>query len=415
MRWLLTTWGSRGDLHPFLALGQGLLRRGHEVTLVGCEPWRDEVEGSGLRFASTGGKSFDHLLREHPQILSNDAPALKLMLKTMIEPGLAPACDTLLRLAPTHDVLVAIHFVYPASVVAELTGIPWATVTLAPGLVPSASTPLAGQSRPMPRSRYDRFVNRAVWAAVRFGMGWALGPSINRLRRSHGLKPMRDAFGDRLSRRLNLQLYSEHFAPRPKDWSSEKKFGGFCFHDPPVTPQLTSQIEHFLAQGEPPILFTLGTAVMQSPGQFYRAAIAALEKLKMRGILLLGRSENRPAHVPHSVLAIDYAPFHVLMPRVCAVVHQCGIGTLSHVLRAGRPSLACPCAFDQFNNGRRLEALGVAEFLGLGERTSDHICAGLDRLLKSNAPARANQLGQLLRREDGVAQSCDALEKAFKR
>lgn len=414
MRWLLTTWGSRGDLHPFLALGQGLLRRGHQVTLAGCAPWREEVEGCGLRFASVGESGLEDLLRKHPQILNNDFAASKFMHQYVIEPSLAPMCDALLREAPGHDVMVAIHFVHPASTVAELSGIPFATVTLAPGLVPMASRPLAGQDRRGPRGPFDRFFNRFLWTSIRIGMGWILGPSLNRLRHSHGLKPMRDVLNDRLSRRLNLQLYSEHFAPRPVDLTPEKKYGGFCFYDPPKTPELAPQIENFLAEGEPPILFTLGTAAMQSPGQFYEAAVSALEKLGMRGILLLGRSENRPAHVPHSVLALDYAPFTLLMPRVRAVVHQCGIGTLSHVLRAGRPSLACPYAFDQPNNARRLEELGVAEYLDWRERTAEHLSSALERLLKGDAPAKARQLGELLRQENGVERSCDELENSFR-
>ena len=63
------------------------------------------------------------------------------------------------------------------------------------------------------------------------------------------------------------------------------------------------------------------------------------------------------------MLATSYAPYGLLMPHVRAVVHQCGIGTLSHTLRAGVPSVACPFAFDQPNNARRLEELGVAELV----------------------------------------------------
>jgi len=103
------------------------------------------------------------------------------------------------------------------------------------------------------------------------------------------------------------------------------------------------------------------------------------------------------------------------MPRVLAVAHQCGIGTLSHTLRAGLPSVACPFAFDQPNNARRLEELGVAEVLLPHQHDAAHIAHALQRLLAGDAPARAQRLGLLIRTEDGVARACTILEEAFPR
>jgi UDP:flavonoid glycosyltransferase YjiC (YdhE family) len=103
------------------------------------------------------------------------------------------------------------------------------------------------------------------------------------------------------------------------------------------------------------------------------------------------------------------------MPRVRAVVHQCGIGTLSHTLRAGVPSVACPFAFDQPNNARRLEALGLATVLLPHQHDANSMTSALDRLLQSNAPARAHAIGQFIRAEDGVARACDVLEQTFAR
>ena len=101
------------------------------------------------------------------------------------------------------------------------------------------------------------------------------------------------------------------------------------------------------------------------------------------------------------------------MPRVRAVVHQCGIGTLSHTLRAGVPSVACPFAFDQPNNARRLEALGAASFVLPYQRSSHFIAAALTILLRGNATLHAQRLGKLIRAEDGVARACEILDSTF--
>jgi len=416
MRWLLSSWGSHGDLHPFLALGRGLRARGHEVTLVGHPDWGPETETAGLRFVSTGEPSREDFIRHHPDVLSMKWGGL-VSLHTLVNKAIAPGFDhvmtALLAEIPRHDAMVAHHFTFPAPVAAELTGIPWATVSLAPGVVPSAWSLPGTHFTRTPQGVTGRIWNRFIWAGGKAISRAMVDPVVNRLRSKHGLRPARDAIFEAHSPTLNLQLYSEHFAPRPPDWSAEKRMAGFCFYDPPDAPALALEIEEFLHRGEPPVLFTLGSTAVQSPGVFYQSACAGLQTLGLRGILLIGPEENRPARLPDSILAVSYAPYGLLMPRVRSVAHQCGIGTLSHALRAGVPSVACPFAFDQPNNARRIEALGVAEVVLPHQHTARHVERALQRLLASEAPARARRLGEVIRAEDGVAQACAILEETF--
>ncbi len=416
MRWLFTSWGSHGDLHPFLALGRGLIARGHEVTLVGHPEWGAEIEGAGLRFVSTEEPPRENFLRDHPEIVSMKwmgiASAYALV-NHAIAPGFDHIAAALLAEIPRHDVMIAHHIVFPAPTVAELTGIPWATVSLAPGAVPSAYSLPAGDFGRAGEGWASRVRHRLAWNVGRLMTGLLVDPAVNRFRRKHGLKAVRDAVFGWHSPQLNIQLYSEHFAPHPPDWSPEKRYAGFCFYDPPAGAALPREVEEFLDRGEAPVLFTLGTAAVHYPGSFYRDAVEVAGRLGLRGILLIGPEENRPAQLPESILAIPYASYGLLMPRVRAVVHQCGIGTLSHTLRAGVPSVACPFAFDQPNNSRRLEALGVAEVVLPYQRTARHIGQALQRLLAGEASLRARRLGELIRAEDGVDRGCDVLEGIF--
>ena len=112
-------------------------------------------------------------------------------------------------------------------------------------------------------------------------------------------------------------------------------------------------------------------------------------------------------------LAVNYAPYGLIMPRVRAVVHQCGIGTLSHTLRAGVPAVAVPFAFDQPNNACRLRELGVAELVKPAVRSGVTMAEALERLLAGPATSRARTLGERIRSEDGVKAACTILEKTF--
>lgn len=414
MRWLLTSWGSRGDLHPFLALGRGLRARGHEVSLVGHPEWGEETNAAGLRFVATDEPPRGNFIHDHPEVMSmkwGGLVSLHTLIHKAIAPGFDPVMTALLAEAKTHDAMIAHHFTFPAPLAAELTGIPWATVSLAPGVVPSAySLPGANFGR-AGQNWVGRQQNRFIWSTGKMLTRIMVDPVINRLRDKHGLKPVRDAIFEAHSPRLNLQLYSEHFAPMPLDWSPEKKIAGFCYHDPLET--LAPEIEAFLARGEAPVLFTLGSTAVQYPGDFYRAAVQVLKGLGLRGILLFGPEKNRPANLPDTILAVPYAPYGLLMSRVRAVAHQCGIGTLSHTLRAGVPSLACPFAFDQPNNARRLETLGVAEIVLPHQHDAQHMGPSLVKLLAGAAPARAQRMGELIRAEDGVTRACAILDDAF--
>lgn len=416
MRWLLTSWGSHGDLHPFLALGRGLMARGHDVTLVGHLDWGADTAVAGIRFVSTGEPSREDFIRDHPEVMSmkwGGLVSLHTLVHRAIAPGFPHTMEALLAQAPAHDVIVAHHFTFPAPVVAELTGLPWATVSLAPGVVPSAySLPGANFGR-AGRGFFGRASNQFIWSAGKMISRNMVDPVVNQLRAKHGLRPVRDAIFEAHSPALNLQLYSEHFAPRPPDWSAEKRIAGFCYFDPPGA-ALAPEIEAFLGRGKPPVLFTLGSVAVQNPGAFYSSAVDALKALRLRGILLIGPEKNRPAHLPDTILAVPYAPYGLLMPRVRAVAHQCGIGTLSHTLRAGVPSVACPFAFDQPNNARRLESLGVAEVVLPHQHDARHIGQALERLLAGDAPDRAQRLGDLIHAEDGVARACAILEEVFK-
>jgi UDP:flavonoid glycosyltransferase YjiC (YdhE family) len=416
MRWLLTSWGSHGDLYPFLALGRGLKARGHEVSLVGHPDWGAETEVAGLRFVSTGEPSREDFIRDHPDVLSMKWGGM-VSLHTLVHKAIAPGFDHVMAAlqaeARSHDVVVAHHFAFPAPVVAELAGLPWATVSLAPGVVPSAHS-LPGTNFGRVRHGFtNRAWNRFIWSCGGIISRAMVDPVVNKLRAQHGLRPVRDAVFSAHSPTLNLQLYSEHFAPRPPDWSAEKRMAGFCYYDPPDVPALAREIEAFFGRGDAPILFTLGSTAVQNPGLFFQSAVETLTVLGLRGILLFGPEKNRPASLPDTILAVPYAPYGLIMPRVRAVAHQCGIGTLSHALRAGLPSVACPFAFDQPNNARRLEALGVAEVVLPDQHDARHIGDALQHLLASEAPARAQSLGKLIRDEDGVARACEILEETF--
>ena len=61
MHFLISCVGSAGDVHPFIAIGQALAQRGHDVELVTSPHFAARIEAAGLRFDLHGKRQTDRL------------------------------------------------------------------------------------------------------------------------------------------------------------------------------------------------------------------------------------------------------------------------------------------------------------------------------------------------------------------
>ncbi len=100
--------------------------------------------------------------------------------------------------------------------------------------------------------------------------------------------------------------------------------------------KMPTELNDFLDNGAPPIIFTLGTSAVWVAQDFYRESIAAAQLLNRRAVLLIGDERNKIAEsLPPEIIAVDYAPFESLLERGCAMIHHGGVGTTSQGLARG--------------------------------------------------------------------------------
>lgn len=414
MKFLLASWGSSGDLHPFLALGRELRQRGHEVTMAGNPAWKADFIRLGIDFVEVGPAHTNAELFEHPEVISTKNFGLD-SLKILMAEGIAPMMDdgfrVLCELAPEHDALVAHHFFLPAGAAAEKAQIPWATISLAPSIIPSKYTLPAGQVMQPFTGAIGRLANQAAWKFAKMMVRSHVDPMVNNQRTREGLAPIQDALFDSVSPTLNLLLFSEQFCPRYPDYAETIQHAGFCPWNPPYEPP--AALVDFLAGGDKPWLFTLGSSVIANPGDFFTAAVEGLRGQKERAILLIGDKRNTPANVPDNVLVLDYAPYHWIMPRCRAVAHQCGMGTTAQALRSGIPTVACPYAFEQPHNAMCIEATGAGIYLAPRKRSAASLIKAMREVSEGKIAQRARELGEKLRAENGPVRASELLEKTF--
>jgi UDP:flavonoid glycosyltransferase YjiC (YdhE family) len=317
------------------------------------------------------------------------------------------------------DLMLLGELNYAGPLVAEVTGIPWASYVLAPLSFFSAFDPPVLPMYPR-LARADKTVpgmGRAIRRLARFvSRKWP--EPIYELRRELGLpRGANPLFDAKHSPFLVLALFSQVLGVEQKDWPKNTLISGFCFYDADAgNAALPPKVEEFLAAGEPPIVFTLGSAAVLAAGQFYEYSARAAQRLGVRAVLLIGSDpRNKPRReLPGSILAAEYAPYSALFPRAAMVVHQGGVGTTAQCLRAGKPMLVMPYSHDQPDNARRMKRLKVARVIQKKSYTPARVARKLKSMLaKPRFAERAEVVAEQLSHEDGVGTACDALQKLY--
>ena len=176
------------------------------------------------------------------------------------------------------------------------------------------------------------------------------------------------------------------------------------------------ELDEFLASGEPPIVFTLGSSAVMKADDFYSESAEAAKLLRKRAILLIGRdTRNRPENLPAGVIAVEYAAFSTLLPRASVVVHQGGIGTTAQAMRAGRSMLVVPFGFDQPDNAARVERLGISRTLARNAYNRETAASELNNLLSDAKYAeKASEVGLQVQNENGAVEACNAMESLLR-
>lgn len=416
-RIVFATFGSLGDLHPYIAIARELTRRGHEPVIATFDGYRAAVEAGGVEFAAMR-PSMDALGDKQAVInrLLDPRRGPEYLVRGLFMPGVCESYEDLARAAAGADLLVTHPLAFAGPLLAEKRGLRWVSTVLSPLSLFSAIDPPL-----FPAAAWLRHVRklgvapyRLVFSHVR-RMVRRWEEPLYRLRAELGLPspgPIAQ-FEGQYSPRLNLALFSRLLVAPQADWPANTVVCGFARYDGmPLDAATLAELEVFLAAGEPPIVFGLGSSAVMIAGDFWREAIAAAQALGRRAVLLTGAPPEELGALPASVKAFQYLPYSAVFPRAAAVVHPGGIGTLAQALASGRPQLIVPVAFDQPDNARRTVKLGIARAVPFRKANAATMTAALQELLASaGCAARAADIGGEIGREDGARAACDALEQ----
>jgi len=420
MRIVFSTFGTFGDINPLIALSLELKRRGHTPVLTAPAMFRELVEPLGIEFAPVRPDQ-DRNDKRMVEMIYDINKGTERGLREFLFPVIRDSYQDLLAAVQAKggaDMLVTGELAYAGPIVAEKTGIPWASYVLAPlsffsGYDPPVLPPyptlakvqslVPGVGRMIPH--FARLVTRH-WSEPIYALRKELGLP-------RGKDPIFDA---KHSERLVLALFSRVLGDPQPDWPRNTLITGFAFYDGDAgNTNLAPELEAFLAAGPAPLVFTLGSAAVMAAGNFYEVSADAVDLLGQRAVLLIG---NDPQNLPKRPLSKDicvarYAPYSKIFPKASAIIHQGGVGTTAQALKAGRPMLVMPYSHDQPDNARRVRHLGVAKVIQRKDYSPAAAAHKIKGLLEgAEYTERAAEVARVIAEEDGVRTACDALENA---
>jgi len=428
MRVGLQTWGSEGDIQPFLALAAGLVRAGHKVKLCITEVAERDYSGIALRHG------FEIVNAPNPHLSSIDiidkmgqafkafrdpAAQLKIINRYFLYPAEAAMFEAAKELCASSDLVVRHIFCYQTQIAAELAGIPVATLYPIHNILPNTHQPPFGA------------VNLGSWSIP---LWWKLAQrlinkifleQINRLRTSQSLDPIGDVLTEGwCNQTLNLIAASSAICRPQLKWPKNFKVCGFLNGSGlDQTNQgsqnsigLSPEVNAFLKDKEPPIYFSFGsmfTLDERSWRDAFEIWSEAVRELGVRAIFQIPLPVGQTLCCSENVLIVPRSPHDLVFPYCSMVIHHGGAGTSQSSLISGCPSIVVAHIADQPFWGSELKRIGVSPgFILRKDLTKNKLIKHINLILKnSKYQENASALAQIMKEERGVNIAVVALEE----
>jgi UDP:flavonoid glycosyltransferase YjiC (YdhE family) len=387
MRAVLTSFGSAGDVEPFLALAAELRRAGHTPIIALPPYFAERVRQHGFEYAAIAAQFDADVLRRvgTAQIgMTNPAEQVRYFLELTL-PAVPLMYESLREICRGADVLISTPFQIAARMVHETVGVPLVSVHL---------------------SQFGLSGGKAVREAS--------APLINEYRANVGLAPLYDPLGaDAASPQLALYAISSMICRRSPQWPSHHHVVGFFFGDEESwTPD--EGLASFIDAGAPPAVITFGSVAHSADDapRLTELVVNAVRQVGCRAVLQPSVGGVGRGATGDDLYLGGFIPHGWLFRHVGCVVHHGGAGTTAATLRAGVPTVVVPHTLDQPIWGELARALRCATaVIPYSALTVDGLAQALAEAFRStrHRDAAAN-VGRRIREEVGVRQARHLIE-----
>ncbi|MCV7008528.1 glycosyltransferase [Mycobacterium gordonae] len=413
MKFVVASYGTRGDIEPCAAIGLELRRRGHDVCLAVPPNLIGFVESAGLTAVAYGTRDSQQQLDEqflhsawkiqNPVKLAREAMAPVtegwLELSSMLTP-VADGADLLLTGQIYQEVVanVAEHFDMPLAAL---------------HFYPMRANGQIGFSG----IRFPGPIARSAFATTDW-LYWRMTKGVeDEQRRVLGLPKASSPSPKRMADRgaLEIQAYDELCFPGlSAEWGGRRPFVGALTMGLPT--DADDEVMSWIAGGTPPIYFGFGSMPVGSLPDLVDKIAAACARLGERALICSGPSDSTQLPSFDHVKVVRAVSHAAVFPSCRAVVHHGGAGTTAAGLRAGVPTLILWITSDQPFWAAQVKLLDVGRGRRFSSATTESLVTDLRAILAPECIARARELGsRMTKPADSITATADLLESAVRK
>jgi UDP:flavonoid glycosyltransferase YjiC (YdhE family) len=357
----IQTWGSNGDIRPFIALADGLKNAGHNVTLVVTSidnhNYKNTCDALGIYYRHIPERiDFDMEDFAQRSLRMNTLQCLLALLEASFLPYEQDTYQAAKQLVADNDLIIGHHCLYPLKLAAKKQNKPYISVTFCHAAIPTYSHP------PFHFPDLGGTLNRLQWRLLINIFDRVLKKRLSRLWFAEGMPPFKHVFEGLLSSDLlNLVAVDSFLCPLQNEWQPVNQLCGFLnLPERAEHWQMSPELQAFLDAGEKPIYMTFGSLQQAVPEWSMALFIDAARLAGCRAIIQTS-SSNYPANSQQDeVFFIGRHPHQPLFLRCAAVVHHGGAGTSHATTLSGCPSIVIPFMDEQLFWGYQLQRSGLA-------------------------------------------------------
>ena len=412
------TYGTRGDLQPYVALALGLMDKGHKVTLSATEDFKDFVEGFAVAFQPLWGNAETMMNSKEGQSILQTENSIKLMKYyfKVLHDNREPLRKSYYEAISKVDFIIANSMTLPiVSAIAEKQNKKVALTYFMPPVVPTTEFPL-GDFDFFNFSWYNKLTYK-----IAQGFFWKfIKQDTNEYRKELGLPELKENLVTYLDKQNILDLYclSQSLIPQPKDWESHHKITGFINipkhkRENHFLDLTTCELSEWLSNGDKPIYIGFGSNGVGNTAKFSKILTQVLEQTNERILFCTGWSQfdNLPKH--KNLFVTKYVNHETILPQCKIGVFHGGAGTLATMLRHNLPVIIVSFYTDQPTWGKIVERKKLGVHLPVKTLSADKLISAIQKVQTSKMKNNASVVGQQIRDENGLDNAINEIEKYF--
>lgn len=412
------TYGTRGDVQPYIALALGLMDKGHQVILSAPSGFKDFVEGFGISFTELYGNAEEMMNSPEGERVLQSENTIKLMKHffKVLNAIKVPLRRSYFDAISNVDYIIANSVTLPIiSAIAEKQNKKVALTFFMPPVVPTTEFPLAD---------FD-FLNfpwyNKLTYKIAHGFYWKfVKQETNEYRKELGLPVLKENLITHINKQKPLDLYciSQTLIPQPKDWESHHKITGFLTvpkqnRETHSFDQTSTELTNWLAQGEKPIYIGFGSNGVGNKEKFTAIITEILDTTNERILFCTGWSSlnNIPTH--ENLFVTKYINHEAILPLCKVGVFHGGAGTLATMLRNNLPPIIVSFYTDQPTWGKIVEQKKIGAHIPVKKLTTGKLIEAIQFAQTAEIKSNVLAVGKLIRNEDGLENAVNEIEKYF--